>query len=154
MALIVWNYFDVLKAMLNMIFPSLSWTYKLKQTDWDLTSVLLNLTWRSCSFLAVWVYRFRTYLLCTVWFSKSCMICNKFRKKHSAEKLLIVAVGRLFHLMEGQISNWTGSCAGNVTPQQSFGEKIVNSSTPRNFCMSQKHFRICKERMSRPLDHK
>lgn len=55
--------------------------------------------------------------------------------------------------MKEEISDWTGSWPGNVTPQLLSEEKSVKPSILWDICISQKHFCICKERIFRLLDH-
>lgn len=131
--------------------PSLSWTFKPKQTDCDLSSVLLILTWSPCTSLAIWekrMPRFRMYPHYTAWISNSYMVCNKSWKAIDCDSAKALAADGRADFKPDWQTCW------ECDPRNSHGEKTVNPCILRNICISQKHFWICKERTFRPLDRK
>lgn len=137
--------------MLNIIFPSLSWVFKLKQTVNDFSSILSILPWIPCFSLATWNKRMYPHV--RGWVSNGCSICNKFRNKTTMLKSFWPCSGKAL-AADGRADfrlDW--KLCWECGPQQSSGQKSVKPRMIRDNCITQKHFWICKERTFRPLDH-
>lgn len=136
--------------MLNTIFPSLSWVFKLKQTVYYLSSTLSILP--CILYFSFSILKKRLYPHYRQWVSNGYNICNKFWKNPTMLKSFWPCSGKALAAEESADFWLDWQLTWECEPQQS-GGKSVKPHALWNICISQKHFWICKERTFRPLDH-
>lgn len=135
--------------MLNIIFPILSWVFKLKQTVYDLSSTLSILPWIPCFSLSWTKKKYPHY---RQWVSNGYRICNKFWKKPTVLKSFWPCSRKALAADERADFTLDWQLTWECDPQQASGEKSAKPHIFWGICIRQKHFWICKGRTFRPLD--